>query len=45
MPLHWQLTVVLELIHAASREVSAGRMSDDVAERALLTSVVGALAP
>jgi AcrR family transcriptional regulator len=45
VPLHWQLTVVLELIHAASREVSAGRLSDAVAERALLTSVAGALRP
>jgi TetR/AcrR family transcriptional repressor of mexCD-oprJ operon len=45
VPVHWQLTVVLELIHAASREVSAGRLSDEVAERALLTSVAGALRP
>jgi TetR/AcrR family transcriptional regulator, mexCD-oprJ operon repressor len=45
VPLHWQLTVVLELVHAASREVSAGRLPEDVAERALLTSVAGALAP
>jgi hypothetical protein len=35
---------VLELIHTASREVGAGRLSDEVAERALLTSVAGALA-
>jgi TetR/AcrR family transcriptional regulator, mexCD-oprJ operon repressor len=44
VPLHWQLTVVLELVHAASREASAGRLPDDVAERALLASVRGALA-
>lgn len=45
VPLHWQLTVVLELVHAASRETSAGRLPEDVAERALLASVVGALSP
>ncbi len=44
-PLDWMLTVVLELIHAASRQLSAGRLSEDVAERALVTSVVGALSP
>ena len=44
LPVDWMLTVVLELIHAASREVSAGRMPEDVAERALLASVAGALA-
>jgi AcrR family transcriptional regulator len=44
VPLHWQLTVVLELVHAASREVSAGRLREDEAERALLASVAGALA-
>jgi hypothetical protein len=45
VPLHWQLTVVLELVHAASREASAGRLPADVAERALLANVVGALSP
>jgi AcrR family transcriptional regulator len=45
VPLHWQLTVVLELIHAASREVSAGHLPEGVAERALVASVSGALAP
>ena len=44
-PVGWMLTVVLELVHAASREVSAGRMSEESAERALITSVVGALSP
>jgi AcrR family transcriptional regulator len=43
-PLHWQLTVVLEVVHTASREASAGRLPEDVAERALLASVTGALA-
>jgi AcrR family transcriptional regulator len=42
---HWLLTVALELIHAASREVTAGRMTDAEAERALLSAVTGALAP
>ena len=44
-PLDWMLTVVLELTHAASRAVSAGRMSEEGAERALIASVTGALAP
>lgn len=45
VPVEWLLTVVLELVHAASRELSAGRLPEDVAERALLDSVAGALAP
>jgi AcrR family transcriptional regulator len=45
LPLDWLVTVVLGLVHAASREVAAGRLADDVAERALLSSVAGALAP
>jgi AcrR family transcriptional regulator len=44
VPVDWLLTVVLELVHAASREVSAGRLPEDAAERALLASVSGALA-
>ncbi len=44
-PVDWMLTVVLELIHAASREVTAGRMSEEAAEHALLATVVGALSP
>lgn len=44
-PIDWMLTVVLELIHAASREMSAGRLAEDTAERALIASVVGALSP
>ncbi|MFL5835140.1 MAG: TetR/AcrR family transcriptional regulator [Solirubrobacteraceae bacterium] len=43
VPVEWLLTVVLELVHAASREVSAGRMTDQEAERALLATVSGAL--
>jgi AcrR family transcriptional regulator len=45
LPVDWMLTVLLELIHAASREVTARRLSEDVAGRALLASVVGALSP
>jgi len=45
VPLDWLLTVVLELVHAASREVTAGRLPEDAAERALLASVAGALSP
>jgi hypothetical protein len=45
LPLDWMLTVLLELIHAASREVGAGRLAEDAAERALLATVIGALSP
>jgi len=45
LPVDWMLTVLLELIHAASREVTAGRLSEDTAERALLATVIGALSP
>jgi AcrR family transcriptional regulator len=45
LPLDWMLTVLLELIHAASREVGAGGMSEGAAERALLATVAGALSP
>jgi len=45
LPLDWMLTVVLELIHAASRAVSAGRLPEGAAERALVATVTGALSP
>jgi TetR/AcrR family transcriptional regulator, mexCD-oprJ operon repressor len=45
LPRDWMLTVILELIHAASREVTSGRLSKKAAERALLASVAGALSP
>jgi AcrR family transcriptional regulator len=45
LPSNWMLTVLLELIHAASREVFVGRLSEDAAERALLATVDGALSP
>ena len=45
LSLDWMLTVILELIHAASREATSGRMSERTAERELVASVVGALSP
>ena len=45
LPLDWMLTVMLELIHAASREVTAGRLPADTAEHALITTIRGAFAP
>jgi TetR/AcrR family transcriptional regulator, mexCD-oprJ operon repressor len=45
LPLDWMLTVMLELIHAASREVTTGRLRADKAERALMTTIAGAFAP
>jgi AcrR family transcriptional regulator len=44
LPADWMLTVLLELIHAASREVTAGRLPEADAENALIASVTGALA-
>jgi AcrR family transcriptional regulator len=43
VPAEWLLTVLLELVHAASRDVSAGRLADDVAERALVATALGAV--
>jgi AcrR family transcriptional regulator len=43
VPADWLLTVALELVHAASREVSAGRLPEKAAEPALLAAVAGAL--
>lgn len=40
----WMQTVVLELVHAASREVTTGRLSERIAERTLIATVSGALA-
>jgi AcrR family transcriptional regulator len=45
LPLDWMLTVILELIHAASRDATSGSMSQKSAERALIDTVVGALSP
>ena len=44
LPVEWMLTVALELVHAASRAVSAGQLDDTEAERLLTSSVLGALA-
>jgi AcrR family transcriptional regulator len=43
VPVDWLLTVVLELVHAASRELRAGRLPGDAAEQALLDGVAGAV--
>jgi AcrR family transcriptional regulator len=43
LPIEWMLTVVLELIHAASHESSTGRLPPDKAEAVLIASVLGAL--
>jgi AcrR family transcriptional regulator len=45
LPIEWMLTVLLELMHAASREVTAGRLTDEKAQRALIASITGALSP
>src|SRR5262245_57392550 len=43
VPTSWLLTVVLELMHTASRELSGGRVSANKAERALLATALGAV--
>jgi AcrR family transcriptional regulator len=43
LPIEWMLTVLLELIHAASHEYSTGRLPADKAEAVLIASVLGAL--
>jgi AcrR family transcriptional regulator len=45
LPIEWMLTVALELIHAASRAVSSGSLSEATAEDALVASTLGALLP
>jgi AcrR family transcriptional regulator len=40
----WMLTVLLELVHATSREVTAGRLPEAQAERTLIATASGALA-
>ncbi|HEY2771683.1 MAG TPA: TetR/AcrR family transcriptional regulator [Solirubrobacteraceae bacterium] len=42
LPTDWMLTVLLELIHAASRDVTTGTLAADTAERALIATVTGA---
>jgi hypothetical protein len=44
LPADWLTGVLVDLIHAASRQVTAGAMSPQAAERALLRSAAAALA-
>jgi AcrR family transcriptional regulator len=44
VPAAWHLSVLMALIHAASGELGAGRVSDDDAEPALIATVLGAVA-
>jgi TetR/AcrR family transcriptional regulator, mexCD-oprJ operon repressor len=43
VPTDWLLTVLLELVHTASREMTAGRLSAKKAEQALLATALGAV--
>jgi TetR/AcrR family transcriptional repressor of mexCD-oprJ operon len=43
VPASWHLATLLALIHGASGELSAGRVSADTVEHALTAAVVGAL--
>lgn len=43
VPAAWHVSMLLALVHAASAELSAGRIGADDAERALLVTVLGAL--
>lgn len=43
LSMDWMLTVIRDLVHAASGAVRSGAMSEEEAEGALLTSVLGAL--
>ena len=44
VPVPWHLSMLLALIHAASGELSAGRMPEADVETALVTTVLGAIA-
>ena len=44
LPVEWMIGVITDLIHAASRQVSAGAMRPQAAERVLLRTARGALA-
>ena len=44
LPVEWMLAVLLELVHATSREVTAGRLPEAKAEHALIATATGALA-
>lgn len=43
LPVEWTIGVITDLIHAASAQVSAGKMSPPTAERVLLRTAQGAL--
>lgn len=43
LPADWLLTIVVDLIHAASRQVSSGAMSSQAAQRALLRTATAVL--
>jgi TetR/AcrR family transcriptional repressor of mexCD-oprJ operon len=45
LPVDWMITVLLELVHAASREVTAGRLPEAKAQGSLIAVATGALAP
>jgi AcrR family transcriptional regulator len=44
LPPDWLIGVITDLIHAASRQVTAGAMSPETAERVLVRTAAGALA-
>ena len=43
VPATWHISMLMALIHAASAEVQAGRLPDDQAEPALITTVIAAV--
>jgi hypothetical protein len=45
LPTDWLIGVITDLIHAASRQVTAGTMNPETAERVLLRTASAALAP
>jgi AcrR family transcriptional regulator len=42
-PAAWHLSMLLALVHAASAELQAGRITEEQAEEALLATILGAL--
>jgi AcrR family transcriptional regulator len=45
VPAAWHLAMLIALVHAASAESQAGRVSEDHAEAALVATVLGAVRP
>jgi glycerol uptake facilitator-like aquaporin len=43
LPAHWLMGILIDLIHAASGQVTRGAMNPQSAERALLRSATAAL--